>query len=208
MRRNKNRILAVAMVIQVLLSLIAPASAFAQQGDPPPLHITDKTEVLDSQTEKVPNSLTADGGTCDKITRRIKVTPVKGEPMLLTEMITLCPNLKLAQKPLSDARVTPNSGTSSMVQYAPAPSYTCAVGQQMRSRWTISPSATVWLYYSYYDPNTGTYGTYGTSLNGTVVGAGVIDYTMTNGSQKRFYAARLDTSPAAIQSGNGTWCFF
>lgn len=205
---RKIKILAVAIVVQMLLTLIVPAAAFAQQGDPPPMLVTDKTEVLDSKTEKVPNSLTADGGTCDKITRLIKVTPIKGEPMILTETIILCPNLKSAQKPLPDGQIAPNSGSSSMVQYAPAPSYTCAMGQQMRSRWTINPSATVWLNYSYYDPNTGTYGTYGTSLNGGGYGAGVLDYTMSNHSRKQFYAARLDTSPAAIQSGNGTWCFF
>lgn len=200
------KILAVAIVVQMLLASIVSASALAQQGDPPPMRVTDQTEVLDSKTEKVPNSMTADGGTCDKITRLIKVTPNKGEPMILTETIILCPNLKSAQKPLSNGRIAPNSGSSSMVQYAPPPSYTCSVGQGMGSRWTTNTTATWWLWYSYYNPITQSYGTLGTSLNGHTYGATSFT-SQVSGSVGRFYAVEFDTSPAAIQSADGTWCF-
>jgi len=204
---RKIRILAVAIVVQMLLTLIVPASAFAQQSDPPPMRVTDKTEMLDSKTEKVPNSMTVDGGTCDKITRQLKVTPLKGVPMILTETVILCPNLKSAQRPLPDGRITSSSGSSSMVQYAPAPSYTCSLGQGMGSGWTTNTRARWWLWYSYYNPSTGSYGTFGTSLNGYTWNPSSFTSSYGPVSGVRFYAVRFDTSPAAIQSADGTWCF-
>jgi len=198
------------ILLAALVALMPMSSALAQGrspgGDPPPISVTDKTEVLSSKTEKVANSITTDGGSCDRITNLIKVTPMKGEPMILTETITLCPNSKHARMSLPQGRVIVSGGADQITQWAPGPSYTCGYGQGMGSGWTTNTRATVWLWYSYYNQTTGSYGTISSSISGMTVDPSTFTNNMSGQYKIRYYAATLQTSPAAIQSGNGTWC--
>jgi len=196
----------VALLVPLLLILLVATPRFAEAGDPPPMSVTDKTEVLDSKTEKIPNPITPGGDNCDQITRQIKVTPQKGEPMVITEKTTLCPN-PVRTQPQSKSGDMSILGVSSMVQYAPPPSYTCGYSQGMGSGWTTDTTATWWLWYSYFYRSTNSYGTFGTSLNGYTYAPTTFTSQMGGQSNIRYYAATFQTSPAAIQSGNGTWCY-
>jgi len=205
-RQHLRFVCKVALLVPMVLVLLVAMPKFVQAGDPPPTSVTDRTEVLDSKTEKVPNPAASSSSACDRITSRLKVTPPKGEPMFFTEQTILCPNP--VPKPQSRNGNISILGVSSMVQYAPPPSYTCNYAQSMWSGWTTDVYARWWMWYSYYNRSTGTYGSFWTSNTGQWNLPTTFTHYMGNSNANvRLYAATFQTNPAAISSGNGTGCY-
>jgi hypothetical protein len=132
-------------------------------------------------------------GTCTTLTLELELSApgMEREPAL--ETIVACDGGASGKAPILRS--------ANVVQYAPAPSYTCARGQGLRSNW--AGGGTIQEQTVSYERGGSFYTAYGSGI-GMTMGA-TLSWSMRLFSTDRIYAALMRTSGAL--SGTGTSCF-